>query len=98
MIRANCSQWLRSNDGNHDRCRKPSDIAAKRTGAVSTAPTITRRVRSAISALRSASSLFAASAGRAACPPFDDAAVTGRAGRAAMALSDADAGSTTRVP
>ena len=98
VISANCSQWLRSMPGTQAACSNSLAMTATSTGAVSTAPTTTRRVRSAISACRSAAcaASTSAAAGGTDDPASPSATAVARAAPSPLGVSSP--GSTSRVP
>ncbi len=76
VMTASCSQWFSNQDGTQSALNNESAITANSTGAVSTAPTTTRRVRSAISARRSAASTASASAAALSLGPATGGSAT----------------------
>jgi hypothetical protein len=111
VIKASCIQWFSSTGGTH-ALNRSWVITAYSTGSVSTAPAITRRARSAISAWRSAASVSCVSstwpsaapggaplAAGAAAGPRPEAAWSWATGAALLAPAPPSAaGSTISVP
>ncbi len=98
VISANCSQWLRSMPGTQAACSNSLAMTATSTGAVSTAPTTTRRVRSAISARRSAACAASTSAAAGSTDGPISPPATAPSGAVPLPEAACASGSTSSVP